>query len=214
MQIEFRNVIPYPIKNEFLSSGELWGKNVIFDSSESTLIDAHSGKGKSTFTSIVAGLRFDFEGHVLIDKKKLQDFSKNEWTELRKSKFSFIFQDLQLFDKLTVEENLILKNSLTDFKSVNEIKEFIELFEMENKWKQSCGTLSLGQQQRVAIIRSLLQPAEFLIMDEPFSHLDELNTEKAILMIKKHCVENDIGIILTSLGQHYNLIWDKRVQIA
>ena len=214
MIIEFQNVIPIPLKHELSFSGELWGKNVFFHSRENTLLDAYSGKGKTTFTSLVAGLRFDFEGNILIDSKKLQSISKNEWSELRKNKLSFIFQDLQLFEKLTVQDNLVLKNNLTDFKTENEIKQLLEVFGIDTKWKQFCGTLSLGQQQRVAIIRSLLQPAEFLIMDEPFSHLDEVNTIIAFKMIQKHCSENNIGTILTTLGQNYQVQWDKRVQIA
>ena len=61
MKIEFNNIIPNPIKNEMSLSGELWGKKIEFNSSENTIIDAYSGKGKSTFTSLVAGLRFDYE---------------------------------------------------------------------------------------------------------------------------------------------------------
>ena len=166
MKIEFNNIIPNPIKNEMSSSGELWGKKVEFNSSENTIIDAYSGKGKSTFTSLVAGLRFDYEGEILIDNRNIRSISKNDWSELRRLKIAFIFQDLQLFEKLTVEENLLIKNRLTDFKKEGEIKEFLDLFGLLNKWKQPCGTLSLGQQQRIAIIRALLQPADFLIMDE------------------------------------------------
>ena len=214
MIIEFQNVIPNPLKHELSCSGELWGKSVSFHSEENTLIDAHSGKGKSTFTSLVAGLRFDFEGNILIDSKKLQTISKNEWSELRRNKLSFIFQDLQLFENLTVKDNLLIKNNLTDFKTEKEIKYLLEFLGIDTKWRQFCGTLSLGQQQRVAIIRSLLQPAAFLIMDEPFSHLDEVNTQNAFIMIQKHCSENNIGTILTTLGQNYHAQWDKRIQIA
>jgi ABC-type multidrug transport system ATPase subunit len=119
-----------------------------------------------------------------------------------------------LFDKLTVKQNLLLKNQLTDFKKESEIKLLIEQLGLENKWDQVCGTLSLGQQQRVSIIRALLQPAKFLVMDEPFSHLDDLNSSIALDLIKSHCDKNEIGIILTSLGDKYSIEWDKIVQIA
>lgn len=214
MKIEFNNIIPYPIKNEMSSSGELWGKKVEFNSSENTIIDAYSGKGKSTFTSLVAGLRFDYEGEILIDNRNIRSISKNDWSELRRLKIAFIFQDLQLFEKLTVEENLLIKNRLTDFKKEVEIKEFLDLFGLVNKWKQPCGTLSLGQQQRVAIIRALLQPADFLIMDEPFSHLDDNNINIALNLIKNQTLSNQTGVILTTLGQHYNIEWHKKIQIA
>jgi len=214
MKIEFNDVIPNPIKNEMSLTGELWGKKVEFNSFENTIIDAHSGKGKSTFTSITAGLRFDYDGEILIDNRNIRSISKNDWSELRRVNIAYIFQDLQLFEKLTVKENLLIKNRLTDFKQESEIKEFLELFSLENKWNQMCGTLSLGQQQRIAIIRSLLQPAKFLIMDEPFSHLDELNINIALNLILNETKSNKTGIILTTLGQHYNIEWHKKVQIG
>ena len=214
MRIEFKNVIPNPIKNELNHLGGLWGNNLDFNSNEYTLIDARSGKGKSTFTSIIAGLRFDYTGDVFFEGKNIKNLSSYEWSIIRRSSFSFIFQDLQLFDKLTVKQNLLLKNQLTDFKKESEIKLLIEQVGLENKWDQVCGTLSLGQQQRVSIIRALLQPAKFLVMDEPFSHLDDLNSSIALDLIKSHCDKNEIGIILTSLGDKYSIEWDKIVQIA
>jgi putative ABC transport system ATP-binding protein len=214
MRIEFKNVIPNPIKNELNHLGGLWGNDLDFNSNEYTLIDARSGKGKSTFTSIIAGLRFDYTGDVFFEGKNIKNLSSYEWSVLRRSSFSFIFQDLQLFDKLTVKQNLLLKNQLTDFKKESEIKLLIEQVGLENKWDQVCGTLSLGQQQRVSIIRALLQPAKFLVMDEPFSHLDDLNSSIALDLIKSHCDKNEIGIILTSLGDKYSIEWDKIVQIA
>ena len=214
MKIEFKSVIPLPMKNEFIPSGDLWGKEVVFNSSENSVIDASSGKGKSTFTAILAGIRNDFEGQVLFDEININQFSKSEWTEIRKCKLSFVFQDLQLFDKLTVKENLLLKNKLTDFKEEKEILEILTLFGLENKWTQECGKLSLGQQQRIAIIRSFLQPADFLIMDEPFSHLDDNNTQIAFTFLKNHCFENNIGVILTTLGNQYANKWDQTIQIG
>ena len=214
MRIEFKNVIPNPIKNELNHLGGLWGNDLDFNSNEYTLIDARSGKGKSTFTSIIAGLRFDYTGDVFFEGKNIKNLSSYEWSVLRRSSFSFIFQDLQLFDKLTVKQNLLLKNQLTDFKKESEIKLLIEQLGLENKWDQVCGTLSLGQQQRVSIIRALLQPAKFLVIDEPFSHLDGINSSIAMDLIKSHCDKNEIGIILTSLGDKYSIEWDKIVQIA
>jgi ABC-type lipoprotein export system ATPase subunit len=214
MRIEFKNVIPNPIKNELNHLGGLWGNDLDFNSNEYTLIDARSGKGKSTFTSIIAGLRFDYTGDVFFEGKNIKNLSSYEWSVLRRSSFSFIFQDLQLFDKLTVKQNLLLKNQLTDFKKESEIKLLIEQVGLENKWDQVCGTLSLGQQQRVSIIRALLQPAKFLVIDEPFSHLDGINSSIAMDLIKYHCDKNEIGIILTSLGDKYSIEWDKIVQIA
>jgi ABC-type Mn2+/Zn2+ transport system ATPase subunit len=83
--------------------------------------------------------------------------------------------------------------------------------EIDNKWNQVCGLLSMGQQQRVAIIRALCQPFEWLILDEPFSHLDEVNTQRCLKLINEQTDAMQAGFVLTSLGDshqfsyHYEL---------
>ena len=81
----------------------------------------------------------------------------NDWINLRKNKISVVFQDLQLLGDLTVIENLTLKNELTNHKTLSEIESMLTKLGIGEKKHQSCKTLSLGQQQRVAIIRSVLQ---------------------------------------------------------
>lgn len=213
MNIEFKNVIPNPIKDESFSKDCLWGNQILLHSNQNSLILACSGKGKSTFTAYLAGLRIDYSGDIFIDNRNIREFTKSEWTILRRQKLAFIFQDLQLFENLTVKENLLIKNKITDFKSESEIKLMLSVLGIENKWNQICGTLSLGQQQRVSIVRALLQPSEFLIMDEPFSHLDEENISLASELICSHCQENSVGLVLTTLGQQYSIKWDKKVLI-
>ena len=70
---------------------------------------------------------------------------------------------------------------------------------------QKAATLSLGQQQRIALIRGLLQPFEILLMDEPFSHLDEKNIEIALKLIYNECASQGSNFIMTSLGYEYDL---------
>jgi putative ABC transport system ATP-binding protein len=214
MIIEFDNVIPYPLKLDLKSECQLWGKKIQFLSHQNSLLEARSGKGKSTFTCFLSGIRSDFNGTINIDNRNINSYTINDWSQVRRDKLSFIFQDLQLFDQLSVGENLLIKNRLTDFKTENEIKNIIGFLGLEGRWNQICGTLSLGQQQRVAIARSLLQPANFLIMDEPFSHLDEKNKKIAFELIFNHCKINTIGMILTSLDEDFNLIWENKIQIA
>ena len=214
MKIEFVNVVPEPLLNEFSVSSQLWGKHVQFQTLQNSIIDASSGKGKSTFISLLAGIRKDYHGEILYDNRNINLLSKQEWTQIRRTKFAFVFQDLQLFDKLTVKENLLLKNNLTDFKSEKEIIDDLNELELGNKWNQVCGNLSLGQQQRVAILRSLLQPSEFIIMDEPFSHLDTTNTKIALELIYRHSMKHNSGLILTSLGDQYSIPWDQKIQLA
>jgi putative ABC transport system ATP-binding protein len=81
---------------------------------------------------------------VLIDQKDIRSFSLHTWIELRKTKLSVIFQDLQLFGDLTTWENLQLKNSLTNHRTDIEINEMLEILGIPDKKNQTAKTLSLG----------------------------------------------------------------------
>ena len=83
---------------------------------------------------------------------------------------------------------------------------------IENLLEKKCGELSYGQRQRVAIIRALSQPFEYLLLDEPFSHLDDENTQKACTLIETALAKNNAGLILVSLGEKYFLKYDKEIK--
>ena len=213
MEIIFNHVMPTPISSIQHGTESIWGKFIELKTGRHILLNASSGKGKSTFTSTLVGLRKDYEGSITFDGKDIKTFSPDHWTEIRTSKISVIYQDLQLFPDLTVEENLILKNNLTNSFSEKEMLEMLEKLEIENKWKQKCGLLSMGQQQRVAIIRGLIQPFQWLIMDEPFSHLDIENTNRCIQMIDERCKVLNAGFVLTTLGDSHGYKFDQELKL-
>ena len=137
----------------------------------------------------------------------------DEWIELRRLRLSAVFQDLQLFPELTVWDNLCLKNDLTGHKNEEEMTSFLAELGIADKKNQLCKNLSLGQQQRVAIIRSLLQPFELLLMDEPFSNLDEENAKIALRLINQETDLNGGGYILTSLGSYHGFEYDYELKL-
>lgn len=213
MHISFQSVLPHPLKDYRHGADSVWKNNFTLEFPSKVLLNATSGKGKSTFANILYGVRQDYDGTILLNQKDIRTFSLHEWIELRRTKLSVIFQDLQLFGDLTAWENLQLKNTLTKHKSDEEINAMLELLGIPDKKNQTAKTLSLGQQQRVAIIRSLLQPFELLIMDEPFSHLDEINTNIALDLIVRETNQNKGGFILTSLGGKHNFTFDTELKL-
>ena len=106
-----------------------------------------------------------------------------------------------------------MKNSLHHVYSEKELINLMERLEIDNKWTQLCGLLSMGQQQRVAILRALCQPFELILLDEPFSHLDEENTQRCTTMINERCGELKAGFVLTSLGDTHQLNYDKELKL-
>jgi len=213
MDIHFKNVIAIPLSGIHHNDKSIWGNSFSLYKGEKVLLNASSGKGKTTFTHILAGIRKDFSGSIRFDEKEITSFSQEEWAELRKERMSYVFQDLQLFSKLTVEENLYLKNNLTDTFTSVELKQMLDELEIEDKWSVPCGILSMGQQQRVAVIRALCQPFDWLLLDEPFSHLDEENTRLALSLINKRVDHIKAGFILTTLGENHNFKFDKELNL-
>ncbi len=213
MTITFNNLLPFPLEEYPHGNESVWKNNFELHLPKKIVLNASSGKGKSTFVNMIYGLRKDYSGELLIDGKNIADFTLDDWIELRKEKMSIVFQDLQLFPELTVFENLQLKNELKQHKTDEEMFEMLELLGIGDKKNQLCKNLSLGQQQRVAIIRALLQPFELLLMDEPFSHLDEQNASIALNLISKETDANQGGFILTTLGSYHGFQYEQELNL-
>jgi ABC-type lipoprotein export system ATPase subunit len=118
-----------------------------------------------------------------------------------------------LFDSLSAFENILLKNSITGFKTAGEIEKMARILGMKEFLHRKAGILSFGQQQRVAIIRALCQPFRFLLADECFSHIDLENSRIAYELIQKECQAQGAGLILTSLNEDAELRSQKRMRL-
>lgn len=199
MNIFFKQIIPHPLKETINPKSDIWNTNCEFNFGKSYIINATSGKGKTTFTHLLCGLRNDFSGTLEINGKDAKCFTYQDWSDWRFPKASFVFQDLQLFPQLSVEENIKLHLKLGTNVSLEKAKSWLAFLGIGEKWQQKCGTLSMGQQQRLAIVRALLPSYKWLILDEPFSHLDKENTLKAMQLIQERTNENKAGFIFLAL---------------
>lgn len=213
MKITLHRVMPFPLSSMQHGEQSIWGKHIALTPGSKVLLNASSGKGKSTFINTVLGIRKDFTGEIDFDGKKITELDTTEWTNIRQTKISAIFQDLQLFPSLTVKENLLLKNELTKTYNEEQIRSFLEYIGIADKWDQQCGLLSMGQQQRVAIVRALCQPYEWLLMDEPFSHLDEENVQRCMKLIIDRTDELNSGFVLTTLGDDHGVQYDQTLML-
>ncbi len=124
-----------------------------------------------------------------------------------------LFQDMRLFTELTAMENILLKNNLTHFKSKKEIVSFFEAMGIADKLDSKVGRLSFGQQQRVAFIRSLCQPFDFIFLDEPISHLDDENSAIMSQLLMEETEKQGAGVIVTSIGKHLELPYDETLRL-
>jgi len=197
MDIKLENIEPHPLVNTL--SGNIWGKELTIASKSIVHILAPSGSGKTTLVSFIYGLRKDFDGALFFGESSTKEFDNNSWSVVRTKKIAVVFQDLHLLEDLTVFENITLKNQLTNHFSFLEIEEMANRLGVLKKLNEKVSILSRGEKQRVAIIRALCMPFSWIVLDEPFSHLDEENTIKAIDLIKEIVDQNEAGLIMANL---------------
>ena len=206
--IRFRSVLPLVFEHQPDVESEVWNQDVTFEKGRLYLLEADSGKGKSTFCSYVVGFRHDYKGSVLFDDRDVASFSTSDWVRMRLSHVSHLFQELRLFPALTAMENVEIKNKLTGFKSRKEIEEWFERVGIADKMESRVGLMSFGQQQRVAMIRALVQPFDFILVDEPISHLDDANSSVMADLLMEEARRQGAGVITTSIGKHMDLKYD------
>ena len=206
--IHFRSVLPMVFEHQTGIESEIWNQDVTFEKGRLYLVEADSGKGKSTFCSYVVGFRRDYKGNVLFDERNVASFTKSDWVDMRLYHISHLFQELRLFPELTALENVQIKNNLTGFKSHEEIVDWFERVGIADKMDSKVGLMSFGQQQRVAMIRALVQPFDFILVDEPISHLDDTNSAMMADIMMEEVKRQGAGVVVTSIGKHMDLEYD------
>lgn len=207
-KITFDKVIPYVFQGQHLES-DIWNAHPEFERGKTYLVLADSGKGKSTFCSYILGYRNDYEGRILFDDDDTRKFSVARWSEIRRSVVSHLFQELRLFPELTAMENIEIKNSLTHHTSHEQIQSWFRQLGIDDKIDVKAGIMSFGQQQRVAMMRALVQPFDFLLVDEPISHLDDTNSSIMADIMMKEAQRQNACVIVTSIGKHMDLPYDR-----
>jgi ABC-type lipoprotein export system ATPase subunit len=193
------------------SASEIWQREVCFDKGGIYLLSAASGAGKTSLFAYLYGERNDYGGNIFFDDRNISTFGDREWNSVRKQSVSHVFQDLRLFDGLTVMENIELKNRLTGCFRRSLIARWIERAGIADKTDERVENLSQGQRQRVAIIRALCQPFDFMLLDEPFSHLDEKNIAIMSEIISEEVCRLRAGLIVCSLGEEYGFEYSKKL---
>lgn len=199
MRLRLRNVVPDFIEKEKTINSQVWTNDITINEGEHLHIVAPSGSGKTSLIHFIYGLRKDFSGEIFYEQANIKTLGAEEFASFRQNKISIVFQDLKLFENESVKFNIEIKRVLDPFHKPAKIAEMAERLGIENKLKQSVRTCSYGEQQRIAIIRSLMQPFRFLLLDEPYSHLDEDNRKKAMELIYEECSARQAAMVFADL---------------
>lgn len=198
--IEIEGALPRVFVSEKIPESDVWKTRLTLRRGGRYLIEAASGAGKSSLCAYLFGARTDYEGRILFNGGDIGDYPMDKWQELRRRNIAYLPQELALFPELTARENIMLKNRLTDHFTPKEIDGLMEELGISGRADYPCGRMSIGQQQRVAIIRAICQPFDFILLDEPVSHLDADNNNVAARLITAEATRQDAAIVSTSVG--------------
>lgn len=206
--ITLSGVLPQVFAAEPPEGSHVWlARELTFSRGCRVVIDAASGRGKSSLLSFIYGSRTDFSGTIAftphtggpaIDSATL---TPARWCELRARSLAYMPQQLGLFGSLTALENVEIKNQLTATHTRAEIERMLAMLGLADRIHTPACRLSLGQQQRVAAVRAICQPFDFLLLDEPVSHLDRENNRLLADLFEREATARGAGIITTCVGQ-------------
>ena len=211
MKIEFNNITPCSFEYS-KKEDSLWGFRQTLESPGVYKIIAASGSGKSTLISLLSGLRSDYTGSINYNERPIHEFTPMDWSVMRCQKISMVYQDLRLFPDLSVKENILLSQEISGEHAkdtISELENFAQAMNISNQIGKLVKHLSFGQMQRVAIIRAIMRKYEWLILDEPFSHLDENNAKIAWELITDQAKKRNAGILIACLDPYEFINADK-----
>jgi ABC-type lipoprotein export system ATPase subunit len=199
MRIDLNQILPQTLPERSGLSSDIWGISQVLETPGFYEICAPSGRGKTTFVHILYGLRGDFSGELRIDGQDVKQLSARKWAELRQASISIVFQDLRLFPQLTAWENIQVKHVLQPSLGERQLRELCSELGIAELLDKPTEKISFGEQQRVALVRALCQPFCWLLLDEPFSHLDSANIVKVCRVIHRECQRRSAGCLLMKL---------------
>jgi ABC-type lipoprotein export system ATPase subunit len=214
VDIGLHQLMPVPMRDTLGNKpSDIWKKDLRCHKGECIHICAPSGTGKTTLIHFLFRLRGDYEGRILMDDRDMRSFSSPELARVRQKNLSIVFQDLRLFSHISGRENLEVKRLLTATDPDGRIPAFAQRLGIGEKLDQPLHQLSYGEQQRVAIARSLLQPFDWILLDEPFSHLDRNNISVAAGLIAEICQEKGAGMIVVDLEDDNHFNYSKKLML-
>lgn len=198
MSISLKNV-SYSYKGKYQTVHAVRGVSFDFQPGKLYAIIGKSGSGKTTLMSLMAGLDLPSDGEVIVDGKSTREWNRNE---MRREAVSVIYQNYNLFPLLTVSENIQYPLGLRHVKKseageiARKMRERVELpAEYDDRLPAH---LSGGEQQRVAIARSLAQGCKIILADEPTGNLDSANTANIVRILKNLAHEDECTVIIVT----------------
>ncbi|MGV9189291.1 ABC transporter ATP-binding protein [Arcanobacterium canis] len=172
--------------------------SLVVNSGEWVALMGTSGSGKTTFLNCASGITSPDEGEIIIAGKYIETMSDRDKAALRRKNLAYVFQDYNLIDELTVEQNIALPLALDGGKEISSrVENAMEQIRIEYLRGKPARVLSGGEKQRVAIARAVAQKPLVLFADEPTGALDSVTSEN-ILELFHELKASDIAILMVT----------------
>lgn len=181
---------------------------------EKIFVHGPSGCGKSTLLNVLCGMLAASSGEVSILGERLDQMSPRQRDHFRARHIGYVFQQFNLITYLSAKENIQLAQYFGKHGKANSQKETERLLTNLNihpdDWNKQINKLSIGQQQRIAIARALINKPELVIADEPTSSLDKENRDNFMSMLLSLVTDNNSTLVFVShdlsLSKHFDRV--------
>jgi ABC-type lipoprotein export system ATPase subunit len=157
-----------------------------------------SGSGKTTFLNLIAGILKPDSGRILLDGQEISALPEARRDRLRATSLGYIFQTFNLLQGYTCLENVLLGMSFGPGPNRAAAEQLLQRVGLGHRLHHYPRQLSTGQQQRVAVARSLANRPKLVLADEPTGNLDRPNAREALHLIRQTCQENGAALLLVS----------------
>lgn len=186
-------------------------------SHELTLLVGPSGSGKTTLISIIATILTPDQGELILLNENITSMSDNKKAQFRCDNIGIVFQSLYLIPTLTVVENVTLPLIVAgcpEHEANQRAHELLDYVHLEHRAYSSPRTLSKGQQQRIAIIRAMINNASIIICDEPTSALDHVSGFEIMEFLKKIASESEKVVLVVTHDSRIFSYGDRIITMA
>ncbi len=174
-----------------------------------------SGSGKSTLMGLIGGLDVATSGKIILDGDDITQLSERKLTNLRNQKIGFVFQYFNLIPTLTALENVMLPMQFSAKRrgARQRAEELLAMFHLEDRLNYTAKRLSGGEQQRVAIARSLINEPTLLLCDEPTGNLDSASTGIVIEALFNVREKTGTTVVVVTHNPHLAAQMDRQIEL-
>ena len=186
-------------KNYNTSVEVIKGINLSIKNGEKVAVVGKSGSGKTSLIMLMAGLEKPTTGEIIFDEQVISNFNEDQLADIRKKKIGIVFQSFYLIPNYTALENVALILEINGVeKSKEKAEELLVQFGLQNRLHHFPTQLSGGEQQRVAIARSMAVQPKLILADEPTGNLDTENSDKISELLFEYANKNNSSFVLVT----------------